>query len=64
MNRQRIRWRSVIGGALLALAGTVWALQGAGVIAGSAMSDNTLWLVIGLPVAALGAFLVWRGVRP
>lgn len=63
MNRQRIGWRSVIGGALLAVAGTVWALQGAGVIGGSAMNDNTLWLVIGLPVAALGAFLVWRGVR-
>lgn len=52
-------------GLLLALSGAVWALQGAGVLGGSVMSNDTQWLVIGIPVAALGVWLAWRGVsRP
>ncbi len=65
MKTRRVRWWSVAGGVVLALTGSVWALQGAGVLGGSAMSNNALWLVIGVPVAALGVLVVWRGVvRP
>ena len=49
-------------GGFLALAGTVWALQGAGVLGGSAMSNNTLWVIIGVPIAGFRAWLAWRGV--
>lgn len=53
------------GGVLLALTGSVWALQGAGVLGGSAMSNHVQWVVIGVPVAVLGAWLAWRGAaRP
>ena len=62
MKTRHIRWGSVAGGIALALAGTVWVLQGAGVLGGSAMSDNTMWVLIGVPVAALGVWLAWRGV--
>ncbi len=61
MQTQR-RWWKVVLGTLLALMGAVWALQGAGILGGSAMSSETQWLVIGLPVAALGLWLIWRGL--
>lgn len=65
MRTRRVRWWSVAAGLLLALSGAVWALQGAGVLGGSVMSNDTQWLVIGIPVAALGVWLAWRGVsRP
>lgn len=62
MERRRVRWWSVAAGVILALAGGVWALQGAGVLGGSVMSDDPLWTTIGIPVAAAGALLVWRGI--
>lgn len=65
MKTRRIRWWAVAAGVLLALTGSVWALQGAGVLGGSAMSNDVTWLVIGVPVAAAGVVLAWRGVaRP
>ncbi|MDT4894886.1 MAG: hypothetical protein QOE97_3921 [Pseudonocardiales bacterium] len=51
----------VIAGVVVALAGLVFTLQGAGVINGSAMSGSTFWaiagpviIVVGLAVAAVG----------
>ena len=64
MRTRRIRWGSLAGGVALALAGTVWALQGAGMLGGSAMSGNTIWVLIGVPVAAAGVWLAWRGLAP
>lgn len=55
-----MRWWSVSAGVLLALTGAVWALQGAGVLGGSAMSDDSTWIVIGIPIAVAGALLAWR----
>jgi hypothetical protein len=52
-----------LGGALLAAIGAVWALQGAGLLAGSVMSDDRRWLVIGIAMVALGAALAYRGAR-
>ncbi|RJQ13208.1 MAG: hypothetical protein C4558_00245 [Dehalococcoidia bacterium] len=65
MKERHIQWWSVVAGALLALTGAVWALQGAGVLGGSVMSNDTQWLVVGILVAALGVWLARRGVtRP
>jgi hypothetical protein len=51
----------VIAGVLVALAGLVFTLQGAGVLKGSSMSNTTFWtaagpviIVVGLVVAAFG----------
>lgn len=46
-------------GALLLLVGLVWIGQGANFIGGSFMTGQTMWLVIGLCTAAVGAALVW-----
>ena len=48
------RARLVVG-VVLALLGLVWALQGFGVLSGSAMSGKALW-------AGVGSFLVVIGV--
>jgi hypothetical protein len=58
-------------GALLAIVGVVWTLQGLGYIGGSVMTGVTFWAVvgplvalIGVIVAALGLRARYRGSRP
>ena len=51
----------VIAGVVLMLMGLVWALQGFGVIDGSAMSGSTLWSIVGPFVVLIGATLTWMG---
>jgi hypothetical protein len=43
----------------------LWMLQGLNVVQGSMMSGQTMWFVIGVIVALLGAWLLWtiRSVR-
>lgn len=50
-------------GALLVLAGVVWALQGLGYIGGSVMSGVTFWAVAGPLVALAGLAMAAVGVR-
>jgi hypothetical protein len=54
-------------GVLVALAGTLFALQGFGVVTGSPMTNTTTWSVLGPVIALIGlgiAFLGWRWRRP
>ncbi|MQC82510.1 MAG: hypothetical protein DWG79_01395 [Chloroflexi bacterium] len=53
----------LVGGALLIVVGTVWSLQGAGLLGGSAMTDDRRWLVIGIATVALGILLAYRSTR-
>ena len=50
-------------GLLLLLAGVVFALQGAGVIGGSAMSGTTFWTVAGPVIAVVGLVIAGFGLR-
>jgi hypothetical protein len=50
-------------GVLLMLAGVIFALQGAGVIGGSAMSGVTLWAVAGPVIAVAGLAMAVVGLR-
>jgi hypothetical protein len=56
-------WNIIAG--LCVLVGIFWTLQGVGIIGGSAMSNNSLWVWIGgaLAIAAV-AFLVWFNLHP
>ncbi len=54
---------SLAGGAVLALVGLLWILQGLNVVGGSGMSGQAMWAVIGVVVGALGVFLVVRSLR-
>jgi hypothetical protein len=53
----------MVVGALLAVAGIIWALQGFGVIGGSFMSGDSVWAIIGPVVAVVGLGLAAVGVR-
>jgi hypothetical protein len=56
-----VRWAILaIFGALLALAGLVWILQGLGVIVSSSfMTGDRLWVVLGGLAVAGGCALSW-----
>ncbi|BBX42139.1 hypothetical protein [Mycobacterium simiae] len=50
-------------GLLLAVFGSIWALQGFGVLQGSPMSNTTTWSIIGPITAVVGlviAVFSWR----
>jgi hypothetical protein len=53
----------LIVGVVAVLVGGVWALQGAGVVGGSVMSDSPTWLVIGAVVVVAGALMIAVGAR-
>lgn len=53
----------VIVGLVVVLLGGVWALQGAGVLGGSAMSGSPTWLVIGIVLVVAGAAAIALGAR-
>jgi hypothetical protein len=60
-----MRQRLVIGfGALVTVAGVVFALQGLGYIGGSPMTGTTLWAVLGPLIAVLGLSIVAAALRP
>ena len=52
----------VLAGALVAVAGMVWTLQGLGYVGGSFMTGATLWAVIGPVTAVVGLALVALGL--
>ena len=49
-------------GALVALAGVIFTLQGIGALGGSAMSNNTFWAVAGPIIALAGLALAVAAV--
>jgi hypothetical protein len=49
---------------LMLVAGLVWTLQGLGYLAGSAMSGQQTWAIIGPAVAGLGVALLIVVTRP
>jgi hypothetical protein len=53
----------LIAGVVLALVGLIWALQGIGILPGSAMSGEREWLVIGAVVVIVGTVLAARAGR-
>ena len=53
----------VVLGVLVALAGAVWALQGAGFILGSFMSNDPTWIWIGAVTALVGLGILGIGLR-
>jgi len=60
-----MRITQIIGGVLLALMGIVWMLQGFGAtyVPTSFMTKATEWIFIGIATAAVGMYLVVRGLR-
>jgi hypothetical protein len=59
----RVRTLTLVIGVLAALAGAVFALQGAGVLPGSYMTGDRTWLVIGSVMVVGGLALAWWARR-
>jgi len=59
MNRLKL-----IVGIIFVLLGGLWVLQGANMLAGSAMSGQSQWLIIGAIVALIGVGLIVWSRRP
>ncbi len=57
-----MRWASLTVGVLCVIVGTVWILQGAGILLGSVMTGQRVWLGIGIVVVFGGLFLALRGL--
>ncbi len=53
----------VVLGVLVLLAGAVWALQGVGLIPGSFMSNNPIWIWLGAVTTLVGLGLMAFGLR-
>jgi hypothetical protein len=58
-----VRIGSLIVGAIAILIGAVWILQGAGMLPGSFMTGQRIWLVVGIVVAIVGLVLAVNGFR-
>ncbi|MEA2684002.1 MAG: hypothetical protein QOK05_2330 [Chloroflexota bacterium] len=56
-----IRWFLVVPAILLVLVGAIFALQGAGLLPSAVMHGKPEWLVIGIAMILVGAFLGYRG---
>lgn len=58
-----VRGVLAVVGAVLLVAGTVFALQGFGVLEGSSMSNTSTWSVAGPIIAAVGLVLLVGALR-
>ncbi len=58
-----MRWILMVVGSLMLVLGLVWTLQGLNVLGGSAMTGQTVWVVVGPIVAIAGVVIVGLGVR-
>jgi hypothetical protein len=58
-----IRGLLLVVGVLLLIAGTIFALQGFGVLGGSVMSGSSFWAAAGPVIAVAGLALLVAGIR-
>ena len=58
-----MRIGSLILGLIAIFAGGGWIMQGAGVLPGSFMTGQRMWLYIGIIVAVVGLALAYNGIR-
>jgi hypothetical protein len=58
-----MRIGSLVLGLIGVLVGAVWILQGSGMLPGSFMTGQRMWLWIGIVVAIVGLALAYNGIR-
>ena len=59
-----MRGTLIIIGALLALTGVVWILQGINVLPGSFMTGQIRWAYAGIVAAIIGGGVLWIAAHP
>ena len=58
-----MRYVLAVVGAVLALMGAVWFLQGTGILQGSVMTGQSFWLLAGLVALVVGIGVLYLGLR-
>jgi hypothetical protein len=58
-----MRIGSLVLGVIAILTGAVWILQGSGVLPGSFMTGQRMWLYIGIIVGIVGLALAYNGIH-
>ncbi len=58
-----MRIGSLIVGVIGILVGAGWILQGSGILPGSFMTGQRMWLIIGIVLAIIGLALTYNGIR-
>jgi hypothetical protein len=58
----KVRFQYVIPGILIFALGLLWSLQGGGVVKGSAMTGQHLWLIVGIFLALAGLVITILGL--
>jgi hypothetical protein len=58
-----MRYVLLILGGLMVLVGSVWVLQGVGVLPGSFMTGQLFWAIMGAILLAVGGLLILAGFR-
>jgi hypothetical protein len=58
-----MRWALLVVGILAILVGAVWTLQGLGVLGGSVMTGQKIWVIIGPIVIVAGLIVARIGAR-
>ena len=56
-------WVKGIAGVICVLLGLLWIGQGTNIMPGSIMSGQSMWVIIGLVVVVVGAWLLWSVAR-
>lgn len=56
-------WLTLTLGLLAVVLGAVWTVQGLGYVAGSVMTDQRIWAVIGPVLILIGLLVLWRGLK-
>jgi predicted anti-sigma-YlaC factor YlaD len=56
-------WLPFAAGMVAVVLGALWTLQGMGVVAGSVMSGETVWTIIGPIVCLIGVVLIVIAMR-
>jgi hypothetical protein len=58
-----MKYLPAIAGAVLIVVGALWIFQGSGVMKGSVMTGQRMWLWIGIVCAVVGVVVLTRGLR-
>jgi hypothetical protein len=58
-----MEWLKAVVGVVCVLLGGLWIGQGVGILAGSIMSGQMMWAIIGLVLVVVGLWLIWTFVR-
>jgi hypothetical protein len=62
VNTRSVATIQLVVGIVVVAMGALWMLQGIGVVGGSAMTNQSQWVIFGVIAAAVGVAIAYRGL--